>query len=214
MKAAIFDMDGVLIDSEPLWRLAEKHLFGLLGVYLTDEMCEETTGYRTDQTVAHWYTRQPWQGKSVQAVEQELIARVKELIEAHGTAMTGAYEILEALKRRRFKLGLASSSPHVLIHSVLDKLSLTHYFEATCSAMDEKHGKPDPAVYLSTAERLGAAPRDCVVFEDSLAGIRAAKSAGMMVIAVPAASQYGDGRFGEADMRLRSLADFSPDMIG
>ena len=206
MKAAIFDMDGLLIDSEPLWRVAEKQVFGLVGIRLTDRMCEETVGFRTDQLVAHWYERYPWQGKSLQTVEQELIVRVKELIEAHGTALPGVYETLEALKRHHFRLGLASSSPHVLIDSVVDKLGIRHYFEVICSALDEEHGKPNPAIYLTAARRLGAAPRECIVFEDSLAGIRAAKSAGMTVIAVPGAGQYEDGELREADMKLKSLS--------
>jgi sugar-phosphatase len=214
MKAAIFDMDGLLIDSEPLWRLAEKEVFGQIGISLTDEMCEEMMGRRTDEVVAHWYKLRPWHGKSLEDVERELIERMKELTEMHGVALEGVYDILDILQGRGFKLALASSSPHVLIGTVVNKLYIRQYFEVLCSAIDEKFGKPHPAIYLTTAERLGVHPSDCVVFEDSVTGIRSAKAAGMMAIAVPAMNQYGDRRFAEADLKFKSLSDFSLDMVG
>jgi sugar-phosphatase len=194
MKAAIFDMDGLLIDSEPLWRLAEKEVFA-------------------DEVVAHWYKLRPWHGKSLEDVERELIERMKELTEMHGVALEGVYDILDILQGRGFKLALASSSPHVLIGTVVNKLYIRQYFEVLCSAIDEKFGKPHPAIYLTTAERLGVHPSDCVVFEDSVTGIRSAKAAGMMAIAVPAMNQYGDRRFAEADLKFKSLSDFSLEML-
>jgi mannitol-1-/sugar-/sorbitol-6-/2-deoxyglucose-6-phosphatase len=215
VQAVIFDMDGLLIDSEPLWRVAEKEVFGALGLNLTDAMCEETTGLRTDEVVTYWYAQQPWPGgrQSFEDVAHEILVRTQELIRVHGVALHGVYDILQLLQHRQLALGLASSSPPVLIDTVVDKLCIRHYFRVLCSAVDEEWGKPHPAVYLTAAKRLGLPPRDCLVFEDSINGMRAAKAAGMITVAVPAGHQYEDERFGEADFKLRSLTDFSWDLV-
>jgi mannitol-1-/sugar-/sorbitol-6-/2-deoxyglucose-6-phosphatase len=215
VQAVIFDMDGLLIDSEPLWHVAEKEVFGARGLSLTEAMCEETTGLRTDEMVAYWYAKQPWPGgrQSLEAVAHEILVRMQELIRAHGVALQGVYEVLRLLQHRQLALGLASSSPPALIDAVVDKLHIRHYFRVLCSAIDEAWGKPHPAVYLTAAKRLGLPPRDCLVFEDSINGIRAAKAAGMITVAVPDVHQYEDERFDEADFKLRSLTDFSWDLV-
>lgn len=151
MQAVIFDMDGLLIDSEPLWHVAEQEVFGALGLTLTDAMCEETTGLRTDEVVAYWYAKQPWPGggQRFEDVAHEILVRMQELIRAHGVALQGVYDILQLLQHRQLALGLASSSPPALIDTVVDKLRLQHYFRVLCSAIDEAWGKPHPAVYLT-----------------------------------------------------------------
>lgn len=213
MMAAIFDMDGLLIDSEPLWRQAERHVFRTVGVILTDAMCHETQGLRSDEVVAYWYRRFPWGGKTCEQVRAELIDAVTRLVAAAGEPLPGVYEVLEALRAAGLKLGLASSSPPLLIESVVQKLGIERYFTATCSAVDQKRGKPDPAVYLEAARCLDTAPSECVAFEDSVPGVRSAKAAGMQVVAVPARSQFADPEFDIADWKLHSLADFSPALL-
>ena len=95
MRAAIFDMDGVLIDSEPLWRRAEKQVFGTVGIKLTEEMCEQTMGLRTDEVIAYWYKRFPWSGKSLKSVEQELVAAVPSLTPRHRAVAAAPVPVLE-----------------------------------------------------------------------------------------------------------------------
>ena len=155
MKAVIFDMDGILIDSEPLWHIAEKKVFGTLGITLTDAMCEETTGMRTDALVAYWYDKQPWPHKSFETVADEIIERMRQLVDAHGMALAGVHEILHDMAQRPLRVGVASSSPPTLIDTVVDKLEIRTYFQVLCSAMEEECGKPHPAVYLTAAARLG-----------------------------------------------------------
>lgn len=213
MKAVIFDMDGILIDSEPLWYRAEIDVFKRLGIHLSTAMCEETTGWRTDAVVAHWYARYPWQGPSLKEVAEAILTHVKGLIDRHGQALAGVYTLLELLAARGLTLAIASSSPYGLIDAVVDKLDIRHYFTAMRSAVDEVYGKPHPAVYLTTARCLGIDPGDCLVFEDSIAGVQAAKAAGMWTVAVPAASQYADPHFGVADLKVHSLAAFTLDMV-
>ena len=213
MKAAVFVMDGLLIDSEPLWRQAEKSTFREVGIELTDQMCHETLGLRADEVVAHWYGKFPWSGATLEEVEIRLVSSVQRLISAQGQPLKGV-PTLSVLRKAGFKLGLASSSPHVLIETVVGKLDVRDYFAVMCSAVDEDHGKPDPAVYLKTAEKLGVDPTNCIAFEDSVSGVRSAKSAGMSVIAVPAENQYCEREFEMADIKLRSLAEFSIEMLG
>ncbi len=214
MKAAVFDMDGLLIDSEPLWRQAEKSTFREVGIELTDQMCHQTLGLRADEVVAHWYGKFPWTGVTLEEVEIRLVSSVQRLISAQGQPLKGVCTTLSVLRKAGFKLGLASSSPHVLIETVVGKLDVRDYFAVMCSAVDEDRGKPDPAVYLKAAEKLGVDPTNCIAFEDSVSGVRSAKSAGMSVIAVPAENQYCEREFEMADIKLRSLAEFSIEMLG
>ena len=209
MQAAIFDMDGLLIDSEPLWRRAEKQVFGTVGIALTEAMCEETMGLRTDEVIQHWYQQFPWSRKSPEMIEQELVTTVQHLIATQGEALAGVYEILTIFKDAGLPLGLASSSASCLIEATAEKLGIRDYFCVLCSATDEIRGKPDPAVYLTTAKRLGVSAACCVAFEDSFTGLCSAQAAGMTVVAVPAAAHYDDPRFDRADIKLRSLTEFS-----
>ncbi len=209
MRAAIFDMDGLLIDSEPLWRQAEKQVFATVGMTLTEAMCEETMGLRTDEVIRHWRQRFPWSGKNPETVERELVAAVQHLITTQGEALAGVYETLMIFKAAGFLLGLASSSAPCLIEATVEKLSIRDHFDTLCSATDEVRGKPDPAVYLTTAKQLGVSAAECVAFEDSFSGLCSAQAAGMLVVSVPAAAHYDDPRFDRADMKLRSLMEFS-----
>ncbi len=213
MKAAIFDMDGVLIDSEPLWRIAEKQVFETVGVELTDEMCMSTMGWQLSEVVDHWHDQFPWTGKSRRTVTEEIVQTMRNLIRQQGRPMPGVLELLVQLKDRKIALGLASSSPHLLIDTVVDKLDIRAMFDVLCSAADEPRGKPDPAVYLKAAQTLGIEPADCLAFEDSIAGIRAAQNAGMRVFAVPCAAQWEDPRFDSADLKLHSLEEFAMELL-
>lgn len=202
-------MDGLLIDSEPFWRQAERQVFASVGVSLSDADCRRTQGMRTDEVVAYWYRQTPWQGKSCETVRVEVIEAVIALVEQRGEALPGVYQALERVRGGGLRLALASSSPHELIRAVVHRLGLDGCFEALCSAVDHPRGKPDPAVYLEAAERLGVAPGRCLAFEDSVAGVRAARAAGMAVVAVPETSLYERPDFALADLKLASLEHFT-----
>ena len=208
MKAAIFAMDGLLIDSEPLWRLAEREVFAGVGLELTDEDCRRTTGLRSDEVVAYWYERHPWSGPTCSEVHRDLDARVTELIAERGRTMPGVRRAIGLLRGAGLRLALASSSSRELIDVVLGTLGLDETFEVVASGVDEERGKPDPAVYLTAVERLGVAADDCLAFEDSVAGVRAARGAGIFTIAVPAPHDLDDPGFDAADLKLPSLTDF------
>lgn len=207
-SAVIFDMDGLLVDSEPFWQQAEMLVFKTVGVELTLENCLETTGLPTKDVMNYWYQKQPWTGKSIEQVEDEVLQTAADLIGANAEAMPGLYEVLAYCKANNLKVGLASASPMVMIEIVLNRLKIKEYFDFYHSATLEKHNKPFPDVYLAVAQKLGFKPQNCLVFEDSTNGIRAAKAAGCFVVAVPAHHEYDDPKFGIADQKIKSLYDY------
>ncbi len=203
--AVVFDMDGVLIDSEPLWRRAEVEIFRQLGLQLEEADCEATMGQRIDAVVDYWYQRQPWQGESQKSVARRIVERVARLIEAQGCALPGAVETVQALHRAGVRLGLASSSWMPLIDAVVDRLQLRACFAVLHSAEHEAHGKPAPDVYLSACRRLQVDPKHCWAVEDACSGVQAARTAGMQVLAVPAASNRHNPCFEQAHACLPQL---------
>ena len=213
MKAAIFDMDGLLIDSEPLWQEAEISVLGSLGVPLTRELCRQTLGVRLDGVVRHWYEEFPWQSESLEVVEAQILEVVTRLILERAKPMPGVREIISLLSAAKYELAVASSSPMQLIRTALEKFGIIEFFSVLHSADEEDEGKPNPAVYLTTMSRLGVDPIHCIAFEDSVPGVRAAKSAGARVIAVPDPADLSDPRFTDADVVLSSLTEFSLDQL-
>jgi len=185
--AAIFDMDGLLVDSEPIWHDVEIEVFGRHGVPLTVQRCLETKGMFLGDAVEHCYTRYPWTGASRQEVADEIVEAMARRLEQAVELKPGAAHALEFCARRGARLALASSSPRRLIDAVVRRLDLAGGFEVVHSAEDEAAGKPDPAIFLTTARALGVGPAACVVFEDSAAGVLAAEAAGMACVAVPEA---------------------------
>lgn len=213
LSAAIFDMDGLLIDSEPLWQQAERQLFASAGLELTSEMCQRTKGLRIDEVVQYWYSQRPWSDPAPEELPPLIIARVIELVKAEGQPQPGAKEAVSAARDVGLALALATSSPPSLIDAVLDRLDLSSTFEVIHSAVDERYGKPHPAVFLTAAERLAIEPTQCLAFEDSLNGVIAAKAARMTCIAVPEAFEAKHRGFEIADVVLSSLLDIDQAML-
>jgi sugar-phosphatase len=213
LEAAIFDMDGLLVDSEPLWRRAEQQVFPRVGLHLTDEMCSQTTGVRLDEVVRLWYGRQPWSGPTVDEIEAQITATVCDLVAAEARPMEGVAEILAFFRQRGYHIALASSSSSRLIQVVVDRFGLGSYFDLLQSAEAEPYGKPHPGVFLAAARGLGVEPTRCLVFEDSFTGLIAAKAARMKAVVIPAPHDFGQSRFDIADLKLRSLLDFGEEHL-
>lgn len=214
IDAAIFDMDGLLIDSEELWRIGEAMELQAVGVPMTADDGRLTMGLRCDEVVEHWYARHPWTGPSKIEVEAKINRRVIDLIAEKGSAMPGAIDTVRAIAATGLPVGLASSSSSELIEQVVKQLGIREHFLVLQSAEHEPYGKPHPAVYIEAARRLGTAPDRCVALEDSPAGLLAAKAARMQCIVVPAPDMRADKRFCIADLQLDSLTDFCLEMIG
>ena len=202
-------MDGLLIDSEPLWQEAEISVFRSVGVPLTRELCRETVGVRLDQVVRHWYDKFPWHGESMKVVEARVLEEVSRLVVDRGQPMPGVRETIEMLVAANYTLAVASSSPMQLIRTALEAFGLIESFSVLHSAEVEDEGKPHPAVYFSTMSLLGVDPNNCIAFEDSVPGVLAAKGAGAWVIAVPDPADISNPAFADADVVLSSLTNFS-----
>lgn len=213
IKAAIFDLDGLLINSEPFWQRAEMEVFPTVGLHLTVEDCKKTQGFRIDEAVAYWYHKHPWDGHSIKDISSMVVNRLLQLVRAEGKPMPGVLETLSFFKGRKIPMAVASSSNLHIIETALEALNIQHYFDEVCSAQFEEYGKPHPAVFINTAQKLKTATVDCIVFEDSFYGLIAAKAAKMKAVAVPEPLHYNDPKFAFADINLRSLEEWNDEVF-
>jgi HAD superfamily hydrolase (TIGR01509 family) len=204
----VFDLDGLLIDSEPFWRQAEREVFATVGVHLTEAETRQTMGLRIDDAVLHWYERRPWSGMEPVEVERAVTARVAQLIESLGEPMPGALDVVDLCRDRSIPMAVCSGSYAQVIEAALDRLGLTSSMSAWHSAEWEPLGKPHPGAYLSTAAKLGVDPTSCLAFEDSFNGAISAKAARMRVVAVPEPAALASTRWGFCDLVLDSLEAF------
>lgn len=212
IEAVIFDMDGVLLDSEPFWQEAEMEVFASVGIQVTLEMCRENAGIPVRDIVEHRFQRTPWHGKSPDQVREEIEGKVVQRARQCAVPREGVAEALALIRKKNVPMALASSSPLRLITAVLEKLGFGNIFSIIHSAEHEAHGKPHPDVFLTTARLLRVTPDRCLVFEDSLNGLTAAKAANMKTVALPAVEQRNDRRFAIADLTLETLKGFTEEM--
>jgi len=212
IEAVIFDMDGVLIDSEPFWQESEIETFGRTGLRLTHEMCGQTMGLRVDEVVEYWHRRHGWDGFAAGELEEAIIGGVEQRILEKGLEKEGVRPAIEFFRGRGLKVALASSSSYRLIRAVTERFGLADSFDCVYSAEEEEYGKPHPGVYLTTARRLGVKPPACLAVEDSFNGVLAAKAARMKCIAVPEEGARRDPRFSIADIILGSLAEIDEEV--
>ncbi|MFT5780121.1 MAG: HAD superfamily hydrolase (TIGR01509 family) [Crocinitomicaceae bacterium] len=206
--AVIFDMDGVLIDSEPLWKIAMEEVFASVGCQLTREDFQKTVGLRIDEVIEFWYAEVGWENATAKDVEEAIVSRMVELIQANGDPLMGVLETIEFLKSNKIKIGLATSSYTVLIDAVLTTLGIQDSFDEVHSAENEEFGKPHPAVYMTTAKRLNVDPMRCLVIEDSLNGVISGKAAKMKVVCIPEKTHHPEPKLGFADFMFEDMSLF------
>ena len=205
--ASVFDMDGLLVDSEPLWQVAEVEILGALGVPIDPHACRQTKGMFVNEVTAYWHERFPWRGPSTDEVAVQVVDRVCELVVERGVMQPGVHGAIELCRRNGLDLPIASSSQYRLIELVLGHFGLADEFPVIHSAEDEPYGKPHPGVYLGAAAKLGADPTRCLAWEDAGAGVLAAKAARMICVAVPEPAERSRPAFAIADAVLGSLAE-------
>jgi sugar-phosphatase len=209
IQAIILDMDGILIDSERHWQLTERALFAELGFDLTDALLVQTRGLRTEEMVAHWSARFPLDGKDHAALMENYDRRMVETMRKEVELMEGARELISMFREMGLPVALATCSTHDHIDAVMEKHGLRNSFDLLVSAAVDMPGKPHPEVFLRTAALLKTDPTFCLVFEDSFNGVIAAKAARMKVVAMPDSTEYEQERFGAADLKIRSLTEFT-----
>jgi len=210
---AVFDLDGLLIESERLWEKAQMAAFAELGLDLTLDMQHSTTGMRLQEAMGVWQGYFPQARLDASRLNASMNAFMIREFGKAGAVKPGAVRALDLCMDAGCRLAVASSSPPEVIAAALGTLALADRFHAVVSAVLETHGKPHPAVFLSAAARLGTDAGACIAFEDSVAGVRAAKAAGMFCVAVPEAHNRGRPEYAIADRIFDSLEEFSADIF-
>ena len=213
LRAAIFDMDGLLVDTERLWHQAEFEILGDLGVPFDHDAGRKSKGMRVDEVVAMHHGDSPWPSPSQEDVVAQILDRVGELAEQVGNLLPGVLSTFQLFDDLKIPKVLASSTPHRLIRRILEHFDLSERFETISSAEDEPYGKPNPGVFLTAAKTIGVVPTACVVFEDAPAGVLAAKAARMTCVAVPDPTDREHRFMGIADLVLPTLEHFTLDEL-
>jgi beta-phosphoglucomutase family hydrolase len=181
IKAVIFDMDGVIVNSEPAHVEAEKHILLKYGVKITTEELRDYTG-----TTAEFEFNDLIRKYKLNTTAETLFNEKEEilfrLLEEKTEPTEGVIYLIKNLKQHGFKLGIATSGHRKLAHYYLKKLGIETFFDTVVCAEDITHSKPDPGIFMKAAQRLGVEPKECIVIEDARVGIEAARKAGMKSI--------------------------------
>lgn len=204
MKAVLWDLDGTLVDSEEYHWLSWRDAMRAEGIELSYERFLASFGQRNDRILGAWLGDDA-DADRVTRIGDWKEAEYRRLAETRGLQpLPGAREWLIALRAAGWKQAIASSAPRENVETMLRVLDLTRYLDVVVSAEDVTRGKPDPQVFLTAAEKLGAPPARCVVVEDAAAGVEGARRAGMKSIGVTRNGTLN------ADVFVRSLADLPP----
>jgi beta-phosphoglucomutase family hydrolase len=202
IRAVIWDMDGVIADSGPYHLAAWQEIFGPRGVKFTAGDFEHSFGLRNDNIIRNTL------GKGITQAEVDNIAGEKEvtfrrLARGRIKPLPGALELLKSLQKEGLRMAIASSTPAENIELVTGTLGIAGYFQVIVNGHEVSEGKPSPKVFLLAAQRLGVKPANCLVIEDAVAGVAAAKRAGMYCLAVT--NTHSRRKLAEADLIVDSL---------
>ncbi len=212
IEAVVFDLDGVLLDSEQVWDEVREQLVKERGGRWRDQAHTEMMGMSSVEWSRYMHD-ELGVSDPPEEISKEVVRRLAEVYRERLPLIDGAVEAVERLAAH-WPLGLASSSNRELIDLVLELSGLARFFQVTVSSEEVQHGKPAPDVYLEAARGLGVPPENCAAVEDSRNGIRAAKAAGMRVIAIPNPHfPPGEEALALADVTLASLAELTPSTV-
>lgn len=209
IKGVIFDMDGLLVDTEPLWQQAETEIFQKLGAPLTKEMCKTMMGRRIDDVVNHWFKTFSLDSISQKVVVLDIQDRMESLIREGIELLPGVIENLEYFYAHNYKMALASSSAMQLINAIVDTTNVRKYFSVIRSGECELYGKPHPAIFLTALKEMHLSAEEVVVLEDSFYGAIAAKAAKLKTILIPNEADYQNSKTDFVDLKLKSLMDLN-----
>ena len=207
-QAIIFDMDGLLVDSEPVWHEVEVELIESCGYTYLDEIRDESVGMRVDEFAVILQRHYPKLGDSPAAIEAAITDRMLNLPPGRIKAMPGADDVIRFAAERGIPRAIASSSSQAIIEHFVGLMRWEDLIPQRYSAEYMERGKPAPDIYLHAAEQLGCAPENCLALEDSRFGTQAALAAGMTCYTVPDRSHSSVEDFADINVNLyRSLHD-------
>ena len=211
INAVIFDMDGVMIDSEPLWEKTERILLARRSIDYSPDYRDKIVGLNqrdSGRLLVDTFDLD----ETVEDIINERISILTSIYEEELELIPALVPLLEQLAREGYRLAVASSSPLRVVTFVLDMFSLYDHFLTVVSGDSVGNGKPHPDIYLHTADMLGVVPAECVAIEDSINGLRSAKGAGMYCIAIPD-KRLTPEQFKSADVILDSLRELTSETI-
>jgi HAD superfamily hydrolase (TIGR01509 family) len=206
MKAVIFDLDGVLIDSEPLHAMADNQLLKETGIDVPENYFDRFVGWTNK---AMWEAiKKDWDIilSAEELVELQMPLKLKLLHKSDYEPIPGVIELLERIRKTEIPMVIASSSPRQFIEAVIEKIEIKQYFAKWVSGEEVEHSKPEPDIFLKVAELLNVNPRECIVIEDSTSGIIAAKRAGMWCIGYKNVNS-GNQDLSEADLIVHKIEE-------
>ncbi len=204
IKAVIFDLDGIIIDSEPWQKIAFERTLKPYGIKLTNKEFARFIGIRTYENFVYLKSKYnlPLSAKELTKIKNQYY---EEILKKQAHPREGLIELLNYLQPQ-YVLSVASGSIKKDVMGTLRLLNIEKYFKLILTGDDIKNGKPDPEIFIKTAQRLNLFPRQCVAIEDSENGVKSAKRAGMYVIAAPTSStKYHN--FKDADIIIKNLAE-------
>ncbi len=201
-KAVIWDMDGVIADTAPYHLSAWQEVFRKRGVKFTEEDFKRNFGQKNDTIIRDTLGGQIAQGE-IDSIAREKEETFRKIIGQNINPFPGVTELLQSLRKHRFKMAIASSTPMENIQLITGSLGIDHYFQSIVTGQDVTEGKPSPQSFLLAAQRLGVKPENCVVIEDAVVGVAAAKRAGMRCLAVT--NTHPRQRLAEADLIVDTL---------
>ncbi|MUT65193.1 HAD family phosphatase [Paenibacillus sp. NEAU-GSW1] len=212
MKAFIFDMDGVIIDSEPIHFEIDVQTLKHLGLDVSPHELEEFVGMTNPEMWEILKQRHQLPQTIAEIIAFQLSSKIAHLNALDIEPIDGIREWIAELKRLNVPIAIASSSPVIFINGVLEKFQLKAHFDCIVSGEEVAKGKPEPDVYLEAAAQLGVQPGDCVVLEDSRNGVKAAKAAGMKCIGI-INENSGNQDLSQADLIVKSVRELSVEAL-
>jgi len=207
IESVIFDMDGLIINSEPLWEDAMIAMFKEYDISVSRKDLLNVKGFRVDEAIVYINNLKRC-SNSLLAEQQKLtIKNITTLIKEKGEALPGVLSTINYCKIKNIPIAIASSSLYEVIDATINRLNLNNHFNVVYSAQDEERGKPHPGIFISTAKKMDVNISNCIIFEDSVNGVIAARAAGAIAVAVPDSSHFDNPQFSIAHHKLKSMEE-------
>ena len=207
IKAVIFDMDGTLIDSQPIWYQVSTDFFQKNGFPVTMDDMIKLTGSPVAKLVDYVLQVYGQKDKARAQLVTELMDYAVSEILAAKPLLPNVKDVLAQLKQQGIKIAVASASPRNMLQGIVDSCGIAEYFDYLVSAEELDYNKPHPAVYLHAAQQLGVSVAECFAVEDSVLGMISGKAASMKTVVIPAQAELDDPRWALADFKLTNIAE-------